>query len=252
MKAKDKTEEVLKSIHVLFSKAEPVEGSKKKVIIDKDRMMSLLKELNSCMYSMMDEYELTDQSKERANRAQQKKNDEMVLETRKKAEDIYAGAIMYTDHALDEIQEIIEKTKEDLEKVHNTMKEDLETRKKVLKDNQIDLKNRLSSLIDTQKYLMLIENENKRLEREKEKKNETIEWDDAPEKQAPEIIVNQDYFKAKALYDQQTGSMDMEIDEDTMQSLDEEYFAWKDGEEDIDKGEDEPKKGLFSFGRKHK
>lgn len=250
MKAKDKTEEVLKSIHVLFSKAEPVDGSKRKVVIDKDRMMSLLKELNDCMYSMMDEYELTNQSKERASRAQQKKNDEMVLETRKQAEDIYAGAIMYTDRSLDELQEIIDRTMGELDSVHKKMKDDIELRKKVIKDNQIDLKNRLSSLIDTQKYLNLIENENKRIQREKEKAKDTEDWGDAPEKVTPEIIVNEEYFKAKALYDQETG--EMPLDEETMKSLDDEYFAWKDGEGDEDKAEEEPKKGFFGFGRKNK
>ena len=59
MGAADRTEDVLKRIHVLFSKAEPYNGSKKRVIVEKTEMMDLLKELNECMYDMMDEHELT-------------------------------------------------------------------------------------------------------------------------------------------------------------------------------------------------
>ena len=46
MGAQDRTEKVLRDIHVLFSKAEPYNGSKKDVIVDKNQMMDLLKELN--------------------------------------------------------------------------------------------------------------------------------------------------------------------------------------------------------------
>ena len=50
MGAQDKTERVLRDIHVLFSKAEPYNGSKRNVVIDKTKMTTLLKELNDCMY----------------------------------------------------------------------------------------------------------------------------------------------------------------------------------------------------------
>ena len=43
MGAQDRTERVLKDIHLLFSKAEPFENSKKKVVINKSEMMDLLK-----------------------------------------------------------------------------------------------------------------------------------------------------------------------------------------------------------------
>lgn len=42
-----------------FSKAEPYNGSKRDVIVNKNEMMDLLKELNGCMYDMMDEHELS-------------------------------------------------------------------------------------------------------------------------------------------------------------------------------------------------
>lgn len=89
MGAREKTEIVLRKIHVFFSKAEPYNGSKRSVVVDKNEMMDLLKELNDCIYEMMDEYELTEQSRDKAERRQKKQADERVFEARKSAEDIY-------------------------------------------------------------------------------------------------------------------------------------------------------------------
>lgn len=258
MNAKDRTEDVLKSIHVLFSKAEPIEGSKKKVIIDRERMISLLKDLNDCMYAMMDEYEITKQSKDRALRDIRKESDSMIFDARKSAEDIYAASIMYTDHAIDEIRGIIDKTEADLSKLHEKMKEDIEARKKVLKDNQIDLKNNLSALIDTQKYLNLIENENSRLKREAEKKAEDPDWNEEPkEKVVPEIKINEEYFRAAGLIPEEEDESapipdsEVSIDPEELAKLDDEYFQWKEGEESEEPEEEpETKRGFFGFGRK--
>ena len=83
MGAQDSIEKVLREIHVLFSKAEPYNGSKKNVVVDKNAMMDLLKELNSSMYEMMEEHELTVQSREKANRQHQKQGDDIIFDARK-------------------------------------------------------------------------------------------------------------------------------------------------------------------------
>ena len=72
MSAADRTEKVLRDIHVLFSKAEPYNGSKRDAIVNKNEMMDLLKELNACMYDMIDEHELSQTKKDKANREMQK------------------------------------------------------------------------------------------------------------------------------------------------------------------------------------
>ena len=100
MSAADRTEKVLRDIHVLFSKAEPYNGSKRDVIVNKNEMMDLLKELNACMYDMIDEHELSQTKKDKANREMQKQGDDIIFAASRKAEDIYAASIMYTDNAL--------------------------------------------------------------------------------------------------------------------------------------------------------
>lgn len=198
--AKDRTEDVLKSIHMLLSKAEFVEGSRKRIVIDKNRMMTLLGDLNDCIYALMDEYELTAESKERALMEFNKKSDELVYDAKKSAEDIYAASIMYTEHALNEVSDIIDRTREGMERFHAQMNEELDANKQTLRDNQIDLKNKLNGLIDSQKYLRLVERENDRLRREAEKQAEAAEYmEDEKPKVTAEIRINEDYFRATGL-----------------------------------------------------
>lgn len=238
MNAKDRTEDVLKSIHILFSKAEPIEGSKTRVVIDKSRMMNLLKSLNDCMYAMMEEYELTQQSKEKAIRKIQQQSDELVFDARKEADDIYAAAFMYTDHSLDKIQELINKYKEEINLLNKVTMEEMEKRVQTLKDNQLDLKNQLSSLIESQKYLKLIENENIRLKREKEKAEELGEWQEEDVKRVqPEIRINEEFLRDNGI--------SMETDEE-IQDVTKLDFS-----EVLDETENEPKRGFFGRGRKN-
>ena len=169
MSAADRTEKVLRDIHVLFSKAEPYNGSKRDVIVNKNEMMDLLKELNACMYDMIDEHELSQTKKDKANREMQKQGDDIIFAASRKAEDIYAASIMYTDNALNDIQQIIEDAGDAIAKIYEDAKDKMASEKQTIKSNQSELKSQLGDLIDTQKYLHLIEEENRRLRLEREK-----------------------------------------------------------------------------------
>lgn len=169
MSAADRTEKVLRDIHVLFSKAEPYNGSKRDVIVNKNEMMDLLKELNACMYDMIDEHELSQTKKDKANREMQKQGDDIIFAASRKAEDIYAASIMYTDNALNDIQQIIEDAGDAIAKIYEDAKDKMASEKQTIKSNQSELKSQLGDLIDTQKYLHLIEEENHRLRLEREK-----------------------------------------------------------------------------------
>ena len=107
MGAQDNTEKVLRSLHVLLSKSEPYPKEPSKVIIDKQQVIDLLAELNTCIYQIMDEYELTIRSRDKAERDFHKKGDQIIWDASRKAEDIYAASVMYTDEALNHVQEIM-------------------------------------------------------------------------------------------------------------------------------------------------
>lgn len=170
MSAQDNIEKILRSLHVLLSKSEPYQKDTTKVVVDKQEMLSLLSELNKSMYDVMDEYELTTQSRDRAEREFQKKGDKIVWDASRKAEDVYAASVMYTDEALHSVQDIMKEARESFQKIYEDMDKRLGEQAKLVQANQTELKGQLSDLLDSEKYLKLIEERNKEIEKEKAKK----------------------------------------------------------------------------------
>lgn len=255
MNAQDRTEDALRAMHILIANAEFEPGSNTKIIIDKDEAQSLLKELGDCLYQMLDESELTKSSRQQAERTQQKQADLTEERAKKKAEDIYAGSLMYSDRALNFISDIIADAENRIEKIHSDMMEQISSEKKKIKTNQYELKGQLSDLKDTKKYLRLIEEENKRLE-EEEKSGEFTEEADQPSYAdvKPEIHVNPAFFQggeipSGTVADGEDGDdlSDKIESQINLDDLDREYFKWKDGE---DTEEAPKKKGLFGVFKK--
>lgn len=88
MSAQDKTEEILRQMHILLAGSEAYDSIGSKIILDKKRMLELLAELNKAIYAMMEEYELTTQGKERARREAAKIGEDILKDASGKAEDI--------------------------------------------------------------------------------------------------------------------------------------------------------------------
>lgn len=254
MSAQDRTEDALRAMHILIANAEFEPGSNSKIIIDKDEAQSLLKELGDCLYQMLDESELTKSSRQQAERSQQKQADLTEERAKKKAEDIYAGSLMYSDHALNLISDIVSDAEKKLEQIHTDMMDQIASEKQKIKTNQYELKGQLSDLKDTKEYLRLIEEENKRLENE-EKSGEFTEEADQPSYAdvKPEIHVNPAFFQGDIPKGTVADGVDTEDLSDKIESqinlddLDREYFNWKDGGE---KEEEPKKKGLFGVFKK--
>lgn len=202
MGAKDDSEKILREIHVLFAKAEPYEGSRDRVVVDKKQIFDLLDQLNDATNSMVDECELTWAERDKAYRRQKRQGDEIVSEARHKAEDVYAASVMYTDRSLEEIQDLVSRTCEELDEIHRKMKEAVGAELRHMRDNQTELHGQLRDMADSQKYLHLIEDENRRVAREKEKAREAdgggtftpLSYAGA----VPEIRVNPAYFERRA------------------------------------------------------
>lgn len=257
MGAQDNTEKVLRDIHVLFSKAEPYNGSKRDIIVNKDEVMDLLKELNDCMYEMMEEHELSQRKKDKANREMKKQGDDIIFEATRKAEDIYAASIMYTDNALNSIQDIIAEANREIERIYTDSKEKLEEEKHIVKTNQSELKSQLESLIDTQKYIRLIEDENQRLQMAKDKGTPTSTGTKSSYAGVqPEIKINKEYFIQNGIPfeddgDEEEASREEKLSDEEIatlsQDLDKEYFEWKEDEKEGKTGEE--KKSFSLLGK---
>lgn len=201
MSAQDNVEKVLRSLHVMLSKSEPVSGQPGRVIIDKQAMLDLFTELNKGIYGIMDEYELTTQSRDHAEREFQKHGEEIIRNANHKAEDIYAASVMYTDEALNHVQEIMRMSSNAIETIYSELVRKMKEEEHTVKTNQLELKSQLQDLVDTDKYLKLIEDRNKEIEKERERREGKT-----PEKTSSiyanrktEVRVNKEYLEKLGL-----------------------------------------------------
>lgn len=80
---------------------------------------------------------------------------------------MYAASVIYTDEALSRVRDIINDTNESLEKLCKNMKDKIAEQEKIVKTNQYELKGQLQDLSDTEKYLKIIDDRNKEIERQK-------------------------------------------------------------------------------------
>lgn len=195
MSTQDNLEKILRSMHVLIAKGEPAGQSRDRVIVSKQELLGLLKDLNICVYNIMDEYEMTQQSHDEAERKSRRKGEKIVKDAGKMAEDVYAASVMYTNEALNHIQRIIQNASDSMDEVFAQMKNELEERKDTVRENQLELEGQLHDLADTKKYLQIIEERNKELEKERQKKKT---WTKTEKKKSPypepEIKINKEYF----------------------------------------------------------
>ena len=252
MSAQGNTEKVLRNLHILLSESEPYPKEPSKVIINKQEMLDLLSELNSCIYQIMEEHEMTKRSRDKAEREFQKQGDQIIWDGRRKAEDIYAASVMYMDEALGSIQDIMKNAAEEVAKIYSDVDEKMKQETRRVKTNQSELKSQLQDLVDTEKYLRLIEERNKEIQKRKSAgfKEEKEEVSIYANRQT-EIKVNQEYLdklglsvvdeaaKEIAAGDGKKDQDDEELKEleaEVRVNLDADYFKWKEEQGDGETG----------------
>ena len=198
MSAHDSTEKILRQIHKLLSKSEPYHKEPSKVIVDKKEMLDLLNDLNRSIYDIYDEYELTQQSRDRAEREFRKKGDEIVWDASRKAEDVYAASVLYTEEALNRTWEMVHNTNESMQQLYEQMNNKVKEQEKLIKKNQLELKAALQDLVDTEKYLTIIEDRNREIQKQKEagrEKKEILREKNIYANRQTEIKVNTEYLE---------------------------------------------------------
>lgn len=248
MSAQDKTEQVVRELLLLFAKSEVYDPETNRIIVDKKKVLELLNRLTHCIYEIMDEHELTKQSRDKAEREAKKRGEKIVWDASRKAEDVYAASVMYTNEALQRVQQIMQKATDSVREVYDKMDEELKKQQEYVRSDQFDLKGHLEDLVDTDKYLKLIEERNKQIKKEQEKEKHAGE----PSPYAgvkPEIRVNAEYFeKAGIPLEEEAGEQEEQNEETPKEAvqaevnvnLDAEYFKWKEGENE--KTEKKPEK----------
>jgi hypothetical protein len=247
MSAQDDVEKVLRNLHVMLSKSEPVKGAPGKVAVDKQKMIDLLTEMNRGIYAIMDEYELTTQSRDRAEREFQRQGEDIVRNANHQAEDIYAASIMYTDEALNHVQELMRESSAAIQNIYNEMQQKLKDEVQTVKTNQLELKSQLQDLRDTNKYLKLIDDRNREIAREKTRKDGRITANDRASIYAnrmSEIRVNKERLAKLGLADTEEDAQEKEeVKTEEKQTEKAEAARSVDGSASSNEpGEDNPKK----------
>lgn len=152
----EKIEEILRAIHVLFSKGEMYHESQDKVLLSKREMFALLEQLNYAVVEVMDRYEATTRSKQKALQEVEAASQKIVDAANKEAEDIYAASILYTDGALNEFTNIVDNTRQRLRDEYAYFEECMNQQLEQVRSNQAELLERLQLLAQNKKYLDII------------------------------------------------------------------------------------------------
>ena len=67
-----------------------------------------MQDLSQGIYESMEEHEMTKRSRDQAERDTKRRGDEIIADAKSKAEDVYAGSVLYTDEALKRVQFIMQ------------------------------------------------------------------------------------------------------------------------------------------------
>lgn len=171
----DRIEEILKEIHVMFAKCEPYGNSPDLVIISKSDLFELLEKLNEGIDEVLDQYEATTRSRERARIEQDKQAAEIVAKAKLESDDVHAAASLYTDTMLEDLKQILEKTKQNMKQQMLDMMAEIELQEETIDQNKESVKEGLTELHDSEMYLNALTQLRKKAE-EKRKFGEQAEF----------------------------------------------------------------------------
>ena len=263
MGSQNKLEQVLRSLHVLVQNSPAVDGSTTEIRVNKRILLEHLNRLGVAIYEVMDEYEMTREGRDRAEREMRRRTSDIVKGADNKAEDVYAASILYTNEALDRIQYIMQDTMDSFELACRRAVDLMEKEKHTVQANQTELLGQLRDLKDTEKYLRLMEDTNRRIDREREAERMCMEGQGAPpspQRAKPEIRINPQYFERTGTRMEAAGGPPPDPDAPTGElkkeapqiivNTDAAYFRQAKKQEEAQTGKDQPEEKQTNFFKK--
>ena len=265
----DQVEDILREIHVLFAKCPSYGDSTDLVVVSKEEMFGLFERLNEALGEVLEKYEATTLSRERARIDMEREKAGMIASAKQSADDVHAASLLYTDNMIESIDKILEYAKFKMK--HDMLESiaQIEELSEVLAKNKEGVKTELTQMHDNETYLELLDKLRKKAEEKRLKGEEVTDEDIFPDdKPAPaklDIRVNKPgensgvtistrrtYKSGKkkpAGTDQQAPAeheegMPYSADEF---DLDSEYFAWQEEQENGEDPKDKPKKKRWFF-----
>jgi len=206
----------------MISKSEAYDTDR--IIVSKQDIFNLIDRLNASIYEIMDEYELTQQSRDRALREKKKEGDKIIWDASRQAEDIYAASVLYTEEALNHLNVMVDEADATVDRMYREFCKNIKLQQETIRENQLELKSQLQLLADTEKYLRLIEERNREIERERAEKKGRKTLENFGEKHTvikPEIKINEEYFRKAGIPFEKEDETALE-DEEMMQPLEDE------------------------------
>lgn len=210
MNVQDKLERILREMHIMISKGPTLEEDGDFVVVHKRDMQRLFNGISQAISEMLEQYEATEESRNRAEMEAEKHRNEIIKNANRQAEDIYAASVIYTDDALGRIQDIIDEAEKSTREVLSSLNRAMEEEKRQVRSNQLELKTQLEDLKETAKYMKIIEERNREIARAKAKKEEgkkPNKYRRRLEKEkeeefvpiTPDIKINEEYFEKAGL-----------------------------------------------------
>ncbi len=163
----DRIEELLKDIHVMFAKCQPYGNSPDLVVVSKSKLFELLEQLNEAIDEVLDQYEATTLSRERARIEQDRQAAQVVAKAKMESDDVHAAASLYTDTMLEDLKQILEATKAHIKQEMLDMLAEIDLQQETLDQNKESVKEGLTELHDSELYLKALDQLRKKAEEKK-------------------------------------------------------------------------------------
>ena len=167
----EKLEQIMRQIYLMLSNCEESAYSSEDLIVPKKRIFQLLEELNYTVYDLMEQYEGTVSSRERALAEHEHRMAQIKEEAKGRAEDTYAASLLYAREMFMDMRKTTEQLCQNLRKEYNDALRNYEESLRYLQENEESMVAQMNLMMDSKKYLRLIEQQNK----EKEKKQNLTE-----------------------------------------------------------------------------
>ncbi len=148
-----KVEDILKKIHIVFAKGKTIGDNPDRIVLSKSEMFALLEQLNEAMYEVLDKYEATTRSKEKAKLEMERQASEIVIKAKQDADDVHAASILYTDDMLAEVSGAIADVTEAMKREYTLFLQRMDERRQALQTDRDEINVRLDSLHDREFYL---------------------------------------------------------------------------------------------------
>lgn len=161
----EKLEQIMRQIYLMLSNCEESAYSSEDLIVPKKRIFQLLEELNYTVYDLMEQYEGTVTARERGLAEHERRMAQIKEEAKGRAEDTYAASLLYAREMFMDMRKTTEQLCQNLRKEYNTALRSYEENLRYLQENEESMVEQMNLMMDSKKYLRLIEQQNKEKEK---------------------------------------------------------------------------------------